>query len=487
MIPAAKLLRWKNRPDLFVREVFDKSEKPVEPDLWQDKVLKAAPHERAIAMRACKGPGKSCVESWLALWFMLTRPHAKVPITSGTVDQLKDTMWPEIAMWMKRSTVLDMEFEWTNTRVFHKRHRETWFMSARGWSKSASREEQGKALAGLHADHLLFILDEAGDIPDGVAATAEAALSTGGDTRILIGGNPTQLEGPLYRACHQDRDKWFVVEVTGDPDNPERSPRIDIEWAREQIRRYGRDSPFVKVNVLGEFPQAGMMSLVGLEDVTKAMARNMPVENYSHAQKRIGVDAARFGDDDTIILPRQGLRAFPCRRLKHASTNEIVGAVMHGRRKWESEIEFIDGTGGYGAGVVDGLRTAGANPIEVQFNGRADDGRYANKRAEMWFRMADWIKGGGKLPRDDDLVRELTTVQYSFRGDKFIIEPKEMLKKRLGYSPDTADALALTFAYADEPGDGVCHKDELGIPLHMHERLKNQQDWDYDPLDPGRM
>src|SRR5258707_14863759 len=125
-------------------------------------------------------------------------------------------------------------------------------MPARSWSKPADRAQQGSTLAGLHADNVLFILDESGGIPDSVMASAEAALSSCKEGHIVQAGNPTHLSGPLYRASKDRRSeggRWLVIEITGDPDNPMRSPRVNADWAREQIKIYGRDNPWVAVNV----------------------------------------------------------------------------------------------------------------------------------------------------------------------------------------------------------------------------------------------
>jgi hypothetical protein len=112
--------------------------------------------------------------------------------------------------------------------VFNREHPESWFVSARTWSKNADKSQQANTLAGLHGPFTLVAMDEVGDIPGGVFAAADASLSTGEFNRILIAGNPTQTEGPLYEACTSDRARWWVKEITGDPDDPKRAKRIDI-------------------------------------------------------------------------------------------------------------------------------------------------------------------------------------------------------------------------------------------------------------------
>lgn len=443
----AKIKIWRDDPIQMVRELFH-----MEPDPWQADALMSFAKDRRIAMLASKGVGKTTLLSWCAWNFLLTRPHPKIAATSVSWDNLSDGLWTEMAKWQGKSPLLKEMFEWTKTRIFAKQFPETWYMSARSWSKGADANQQADSLAGLHADYILFILDEVGSIPDAVMAAAEAALSSGIECKLLIAGNPTHLEGPLYRAATTERHLWNVIEINSDPDNPKRSPRVSIEWAREQIQKYSADNPWVLVNVFGRFPPGSLNTLLGVNEVTDAMKRGLREQDYSFAQKRLGVDVARFGDDRTILFPRQGLRAFKPVELRNARSNEIASRIMQAKAKWGSELEFIDDTGGFGSGVIDSLLQAGVTAHGIHFASKAIDTRYLNRRAEMWFGMAEWVKRGGCLPDIPELVRELSTPTYYFQNGKFQIEPKEQIKERLGYSPDIADALCLTFALPEMPG-----------------------------------
>ncbi len=154
----------------FVREVFG-----IAPDPWQVEVLEAFPDNQRLVMKACKGPGKTAVVAWLAWNFLLTRDHPKVAAVSVTAENLADNLWSEMAKWQQRSAVLMADASsGRSQRIFCRDSPETWFMSARSWSKTADRAQQGNTLAGLHADNVLFILDEAGGISDAVMASAEA-------------------------------------------------------------------------------------------------------------------------------------------------------------------------------------------------------------------------------------------------------------------------------------------------------------------------
>src|SRR5476649_1539364 len=319
-------------------------------------------------------------------------------------------------------------------------------MSARSWAKSADSHQQGNTLAGLHADYVLFILDEAGGIPDAVMPSAEAALSSCIEGHIVQAGNPTHLEGPLWRACTSERALWHVTEISADPDVPRRSTRVRADWAREQIQKYGRDNPWVLVNVFGKFPPGSLNTLIGPDECRAAMERVYRPEDIVRAPRVLGVDVARFGDDASVIFPRQGLVALPPIKLRNADGTQGAGAVARRALDWKADAIFVDDTGGWGASWIDCLRTLGQAPIGVGFASRPNDPRYDNKRTEMYFETVQWIKNGGALPNVPELVAALSQTTYSFRGDRLLLEPKEQVKARLGYSPDDADALALTFA-----------------------------------------
>lgn len=451
---AEKIRRWRKSAVTFVREEFK-----VEPDAWQKNVLEALSsndlRKFRISMQACAGPGKTAVIAWCIWWFLSTQgekgEHPKGAAVATTSDNLKDNLWPELAKWRSRSQFLMDAFEWTKERVFAKDHPETWFMSARSWSKNADTEEQGRTLSGLHSKYVMAVVDESGDVPISVLKAGEQALSNCKWGKLIQAGNPTSMTGMLYDAATTLRDKWYVVRITGDPDDPNRSPRIDIEWARDQIKLYGREDPWVMAYILGKFPPTSWNQLLGPDEVQAAMNRHMRRADFEFSQKRIGVDVARFGDDRTILFPRQGLVAFPPAEMRGARGNDVAARLAIAKAKWGSEMEFVDDTGGYGASVIDSAIQAGLNPIPINFASKAIDPRYVNRRSEMWFNLQGWVRRGGILPNRPGLLKELTAPTYTFKNGKFQLEEKDQIKKRLKFSPDEADALVLTFAIPDAP------------------------------------
>lgn len=481
------LRRWKRDPASMVRELFR-----AEPDHWQLDLLGAwasrQPEHVRIAMKAAKGPGKTAGLAWVGWNFLLCYgdedDHPKGACTSITKKNLEDNLWTEFAKWQNRSPLLQETFTWTKERIFAKDHPETWWLSKRTWAKDADAQAQSDTLAGLHGKYIAFFCDESGGYPRAIMATAEAALANAeidqGFAKIVQAGNPTSLDGPLYDACARHRGKWYLITITGDPDNPKRAKRIGLEWAKSQIEMYGRENPWVLVNVFGEFPPASLNALLGPDEVEAAMHRHLRKEDYSWAQRRLGIDVARFGDDRTVLWGRQGLHAATRPVvLRQERTTAIAARALLAHRRWKPELIFVDDTGHWGHGVIDNLMAARVpGVLGIQFHGGAIDKRYKNRRAEMWLTMAEWVRRGGALPYMPEIVPEFTEPTYTFVNGVFQLEEKGQIKDRLGYSPDFADALALTFALPDKPGQmtdlptGLVK--ELQPGRHLHE---------FDPLE----
>jgi hypothetical protein len=250
-----------------------------------------------------------------------------------------------------------------------------------------------------------------------------------------------------------------------------------LEWAQQQIDSYGRNDPWVLVNVFGQFPPASINSLLGPDEVAAAMKRKLVPDAYADAQKRMSVDVARFGDDETVIFCRQGLQVQPAVVMRNARGNEVAARMMAIKAEWGSELEFVDSTGGYGGSVVDSLIQAGQSPIPVDYSSSPGDGRFLNKRAEIWWLMAEWVKRGGALPEDSALAAELTAVTYLFNNGKFQLVSKQQVKDVLGRSPDRGDSLAGSFALPEMPG-------RSGIEMVLGRKGREQfTEHEYDPLE----
>jgi hypothetical protein len=381
-------------------------------------------------------------------------PFPKIAATAITGDNLRDNLWAEFKKFMRRSEWISRTFTWTKERIFNNDNPETWWISARKWSKDADPDQQANTLAGLHADYLFFILDEAGGIPDSVAAAAEGGLATGKLVKLLIGGNPTHASGPLYRACTSERDLWWIKEITGDPDDPGRAPRVDIQWAREQIRKYGRKSAYVMVNVLGKFPKGAIDSVLSLENFEDAFLRwGMP---SSVSPRVLGVDPARFGTDLTCVAHRHGdiLEGFDeWQGWDTRRSSKRIAELYWDLEYDEVRVDDI----GLGGAITDNLNDMKPEinviPVNVGLAPIDDEETHINLRSELYHDLQDrfiespFIVLNPQIREDTTLIAEGTTLKIEFNDrNKRRIEPKEKFRKRTGRSPNYLDATMLAFA-----------------------------------------
>jgi phage terminase large subunit len=456
---AAKRIRsWRENPPLFAYENFK-----VDMDEWQEDAMRASGGptfnpRRRLMMKACTGPGKSAVESWIG-WFRLScygerGEHPKGAALSGEGrENLRDNLWAELSKWQQRSDFLKSTFTWTKERIYANDHAEDWFLAMRSYARDANPETIGTALSGLHSKFPFLLLDETGRMPVAVGQKA-TQIFTGGvvDGLIAGAGNPVSTSGLLYNVSEVERALWTLITITADPDDPKRTSRVDIEHAKEMIRLYGRDNPWVMATILGLFPPGGLNKLFSLEEVEASMKRHLREPQYKFAQMRIGVDVALYGDDRTVLAPRQGLAAFKPDIMRTQEPADISARLIIKKAELNSELELIDATGGWGSGVISHYKMAGYKPHSVQAAGRADDeAQFFNKRAEMWFRFRDWTRSGGALPNIPELVAELTAPEYTMKNGKILLMPKDLVKKAIGRSPDIADGYAQTFAIPDMP------------------------------------
>jgi hypothetical protein len=217
--------------------------------------------------------------------------------------------------------------------------------------------------------------------------------------------------------------------------------------AADEVERLKRDMPETAFQreYLCDFTAAGDMQLISLAEVHDAAGRHMKITDYQYSPRVLGVDPARFGDDRSVIFPRQGLSAFPPLVFKGMDNMDLASRVIQKAVDWQADAIFIDA--GNGSGVIDRIRQLGHDCVEVWFGGKSSDVSYHDKRTEIWCEMAGWLRMGGAIPNDVALKQDLAGPTYKFDhlGRKWL-ESKDELKKRGLPSPDLGDALALTFS-----------------------------------------
>ena len=410
-----------------------------------------------MATTSGHGVGKSCMTAWIILWTMSTRPHCKGVVTANTSTQLESKTWSELSKW--KEMCITGDWFTINTgkgalRIYHNDFPETWRCDA-----ITCREEQSEAFAGLHAANStpFYIFDEASAVPDIIWKVAEGGL-TDGEPHMHAFGNPTRNSGAFSECFTTMKHRWICRAV--DSRNVKITNKVQIEEWKED---YGEDSDFFRVRVRGVFPRADNSQFISVETVAAAKAR-APYYDFNDPCV-ISCDVARFGSDDTIIVVRRGrdARSVPWVKLHGCDTMQVAQRIIDLAAVHKPDAIMVDG-GGVGGGVVDRLRMLKQPVMEVQFGANSDadssmvDGavRYYNKRAEIYGRMREWL-AGGSIPDDPDLVKELTGVEYGYAmkdgHDCILLEKKSDMKKRLGVSPDRADALAISFSFNVVPSD----------------------------------
>lgn len=487
-LQSAEVLKlWRLRPKIYAKDVLDLTLDP-----WQEDVVELYTNGQRLGLIASKGPGKTFTIAFLGMHFFTTKNLPKIAALSVTKDHLLSNLWAELLKMRMRSPLLQKTITDGATKIALIGHEGYSFIDARSYPKQADENTMASALAGLHADNVAFLIDEAGTIPDSVLATADAALSQEvsefTDSKILATGNPEVAKGILYRAyMKRTLQKWDIYTVSGDPDDPKRAPRVSKTWAQEQIATYGKDDPWVQVNVFGKYPSSATNTLLSEEEIFESMNRKVEERSVKNSQHRLGIDVARGGVDRTVFARRRGLKAYPLEQIPSTVFGpELAGKVAFMQQELAIERIFVDNTGGYGSSVIDSLGLFPNMEITpVVYNSKAQDKRYFNKRTEMYMRLRDWVKKGGQLPNDPGLMEELMMPKIMFHGGVTRLEEKEQIKTRLGRSPDKADALAQTFAdieqqsfFADYSADLV-KPGEILEPWEIMERFEQMRGSSY--------
>lgn len=388
-----------------------------------------------VAVRSGHGTGKSTALAMAALWFLATRPDGLAPCTAPTAHQLQDVLWRELRRLIAR---MDEDvrglFRVTSDRI--QRRDGSGMIVAR-----TSRPENPDALQGFHAPEILFVIDEAAGVGDAVFEVARGALSTA-SARVALTGNPTRLSGYFHNAFHGARDSWVRLCFSCLD-----SPLVAPEYGRDIAREYGEDSDMYRVRVLGEFPQSGMFNLIPLALVEAAMERDLPADAADGAPLIFGVDPAWMGGDRSALVARRGVWAEVLFTARSMDTVRLTEMVARRAEEMRPDAIFVDQTG-IGAGVFDQLVRTRHGAVGVSFSETPmEPGRFLNRRAELWWRVREWLEGGGVLAKNPDWRDDLTAPEYFLTGvGKIQLESKEGMRKRGLASPDLGDALALTFA-----------------------------------------
>lgn len=403
------------------------------------------------AVQASHSVGKSWLAARLAAWWIDAHPigQAFVLSTAPSQAQIDAILWREL-----RRAHAAAKLPGRLTAGAHPR----WLVGdelvalGRKSADMANPEEAAAALQGIHARYLLLIIDEAAGVEPWVFDAFDG-MATNENARILAIGNPTDPESQFARVC-SPASGWEVLEVgafdtpafTGEDVPPDLAEMlVSPAWVERMREQWGEGSARWTSRVLGQFPDEADDTLITRAWIEAAQKRTLPVDAPG-SPGAYGCDIARSGGDETVVYSnRGGVVRLVHRSVGHelmATTGAIVRVQRDGWSGWPAVVDAI----GLGAGVFDRLREQGVPTIGFVASERAHrPERFTNRRAEVFWELREAFRE--RLvdldPADELLARQLRAIRFfeDSRG-RTQIERKDDTKRRLGHSPDRADAIA---------------------------------------------
>jgi hypothetical protein len=467
--------RWVDDPVGFVTDALGET-------LWskQREILESIRDHKRTAVPACHAPGKSHIAARAVAWWVACHPPgtARVVTTASTFRQVRNVLWPHIRRVARRhglpGDVLTVEWKLDGNVV------------ADGFSPADHDEA---AVQGIHAPHLLVVVDEAGGLGPTLGRALEA-LMTGGHTRLLVLGNPPvdAEQGWFESVCNSSLYNVIPISAYDTPNftgedagpchacPPEVEPHsvaihlVDSEWVEDVTAEFGPDSPFVQARVFARFPKGAPNKVLPLQWVETA------VDNPAATQGpiRLGVDIASDGGDEFVVAWADGMIGsirYHAAGAVNQNAVDVAAVVLaqiqdaervHEERGLDEQVRVKVDTIGVGWGVVSMLQRWGEErrhrslivPVNVAERPR-DTTKFASQRAEMWWNMRGLLqpRPGVEGPMQDARltvsrreIAQLTAPLYKAdSAGRIVVEQKAEMKRRGVSSPDRAEALLLAF------------------------------------------
>jgi hypothetical protein len=423
-------------------------------DLMQDKDLNVhlatLKKKVGVSTRAGQGTGKDTANSIIVHWAADCWPDTKVIVTAPKVEQAKTILWNEIRKWHDRrdpetGNPYNMLFNQTmdiqgETIKFRKGNGLAQIMTC---PKDADPDQPATSMFGQHAEQMIVIVTEADGVPENVLTALTSTLTKPMNIAMLA-FNPRRNSGFACRTHKDEKESAYWVKLAH---NAEDCP--DWMVSRESIQKkadlWGKESNYYRVFVKGEFPVSEESAIIPFEWVMAAVDREIEVpEDYPIAT---GVDPAGSGIDKNTLYQRQGGKFIMMREINKRKVGDALSEILEHITYEHEDKKFIDANG-CGHFLYEQLRKEVRGVIAVMSQGEAKDSeRFLNKRAEMWWNTREaFEKGMISIPNNERLIRGLTTPRWKEETLKIQVEKKSEIKKRLGHSPDEAEALVLTFA-----------------------------------------
>lgn len=431
---------------------------------WQQReVLEALqPHPKKrqkgkkimVSVASGHGTGKSDLLAMVGLLFIMLYPDARVLLISNKIDQtmsgLGKYLHQRFDTAVKRFPWLSQYFETTHRGFRAKCARLSWMLTSKSFL--AGNEE---ALAGEHAENLLWIADEASAISDKAFKILTGSM-TQANNRLCMLSQPTRQSGYFYDSHHSLRysesnpDGVFTSLTL----SSEESPLVDDAWlAMKAIELGGRHTPDYRIKVLGLFADSCEGALLTRDECLRAQRHRVRVEK---GWGWVGLaDPGDGGDKSVLIIGRMSGRGVRRRfqpvkifvtKIKALYFGNFIDMVAPA--SLYPGIRFAVDGGGVGSPVCDRLADLG-RPVQKIMWGRPpfsdnDKRRFSNVRTQSVILLRDAILTGRiSLPPGEDIVNQAVRMELEINnaGQYALISKKEL--KRRGFpSPDELDALA---------------------------------------------
>lgn len=427
--------------------------------LWskQVEIMTSVRDNKRTVVHSCHATGKTFTAAQVVGWWLDVHAPgtAFVVSTAPTAPQVKALLWREIGRLHTRAELPGR----TNLTE--------WYINDElvGFGRKPSDYNES-AFQGIHAPHVLVVIDEACGVPTPLWTASEANTANAG-SRILAIGNPDVLNTDFHQAC-QASSGWNVVHV-GYHHTPaftgEEVPAfildqlISREWVEDMREKWGEDSALFSAKVKGEFPAEDAEPWKVIPYHLLAKCRYLGMENTPDDVREVGIDIGA-GSDRTVIAERRGMKLGRVESFQSTDPMETVDRLALKLAEWNISRAKIDSVG-VGWGIYGSLkdrssrhnprgsRTHNAEIVPVNVGQQAaNHRRFVNKRAEIWFTVGRELTQSGRWDLEaisDEALDELNSVRYEIQGARIKVEPKADIIKRIGRSTDEADAILLAF------------------------------------------
>ena len=396
--------------------------------------------------------------------------NAIVITTAPSERQVREILWRELRnLYVPVRDTIGGKLTRTRLEFGSKRY-------AYGFSTNTEDRFQG-----FHSGNILVIVDEASGV-DEFIYNAIRGVITAKNSKLLLIGNPHGYAGTFYDAFHKNRKRFETIHVSafdlpafkaqgitekniqdiefpdydddqqdqdGFDEQYEAHHSLGLsspQWAIDVFNDLGPQSSVYQTRVLGQFPEEADDTLIPLRDVEAAVKRRSDIP--PDTKPVMGVDVARFGNDKTVIIIRQGPRVIHIDELRKSDIVNTTGAVITAALKYKVKDIIIDEIG-VGAGVLDNLkadRRFNAQGLNGS-NSSSNNEKYLNLRAEVFDGLRQRFADGDiSIPNDPELISQLASLTYKYNArGQLQLESKDQIRSTGRQSPDKADAIALAF------------------------------------------